>query len=88
MKKNFSSYSSVPRRTIDITPGAGWRGTMHLLATAVRLAIALPLLWLLGGLVLLGLIAAASVVFAWLVARLWWIGRRAAAHPVDIANSR
>lgn len=88
MKQTFSPYTGVPRRTIDITPGAAWRRTARLLVSAALLAITLPLLWLLGGLALLGLAAAASVAFAWLAARLWWTGRLAAGQPVDIANPR
>lgn len=57
------------RRTIDITPGAGWRRGMRQAGAVLVLAIVLPVLWLVGSLALLGLLGAAAVMLLWGVAR-------------------
>lgn len=57
------------RRTIDITPGAGWRRGLRRAGVALVLALALPVLWLLGALTLLGLLGGAAALLLWGAAR-------------------
>lgn len=64
------------QRTIDVTPGAGWRRAARALLVALVLVVVLPLLWLIGGLVLLGLVGAAAVLLAVGLARAWWLRRQ------------
>ena len=71
MVQLFEHMPQMPRRTIDITPGAGLRRTGRALLGAALLTIMLPVLWLIGGLVLLAFFGAAVVVLTTLAARQW-----------------
>ena len=69
MQDDTFCRSSLPRRAIDFTPGAGWRSAARALAAAVWLAIALPLIWMLGALIAFGLLGAAAVLLVGAVVR-------------------
>lgn len=71
MLQPFEYMPQIPRRTIDITPGAGLRRAGRALLGAALLPIMLPVLWLIGGLVLLAFFGAAVVVLTTLAARQW-----------------
>ena len=71
MLQPFEYMPQMPRRTIDITPDAGLRRAGRALLGAALLTIMLPVLWLIGGLVLLAFFGAAVVVLTTLTARQW-----------------
>lgn len=75
MNRPFIHLQLNRQRTIDVTPGAGWRRATRAALTVLLLVVVLPLLWLVGGLVLLGLVAAAVALLAIGLARAWWLGR-------------
>jgi len=75
-----------PRRTIDISPGAGWRRAGRALLIAVVLTMVLPLLWLLGALVVLGLLGATVALLVWVFAMQWWRSRRTDDRVIDIVD--
>jgi len=88
MVEYFVHVSGVPRRTIDISPGAGWRRAGRALIAAVVLTMVLPLLWLLGGLLVLTLLGGAAAMFAAAFARQWWRSRRTHDPAIDIVDLR
>ena len=65
MNRPFIHLQLNRQRTIDVTPGAGWRRAARAALTVLQLVVVLPLLWLVGGLVLLAIG----------LARAWWLGR-------------
>jgi hypothetical protein len=67
----FESMPRMTRRTVDITPGAGLRRAGRALLGAALLTIMLPVLWLIGGIVLLAFFGAAVLVLTALAARQW-----------------
>jgi hypothetical protein len=62
-----SSRLSGPE--IDVTPGAGWRRVARGVVSAVLLALALPLVWLIGA------FALGAFLCVW-AAMLFWVNRR------------
>jgi len=58
-------WSANWQPTIDVTPGAGWRRGMRRAGVALLLAVALPVLWFLGALTLLGLLGGVAVMLLW-----------------------
>lgn len=88
MLRPFQYMRQMPRRTIDITPGAGLRRAGRVLLGAALLTVMLPLLWLIGGLVLLAVFGATAVVLTALAARQWWRGRQANNGRVDTMKRR
>lgn len=83
---------AVRRRMIDVTPGAGWRRTARALAAAsalvIVLVIVLPLLWLLGGVLALGLLGATAVMLGWSFVRQWRRPRRGVGPGDDTVDVR
>lgn len=69
MNQTHVRWSGTLRPTIDITPGAGWRRGMRRAGVALMLVLALPVLWFLGALTLLGLLGGVAVTVFWGVAR-------------------
>lgn len=69
MNQTHVRWSSNVRPTIDVTPGAGWRRGVRRAGAALLLALALPVLWLLGALTLLGLLGGMALMLLWAVAR-------------------
>jgi hypothetical protein len=84
----FVIYPPRQRRTIDITPGVRWRRALRVVVATLPLTIALPLLWLFGGLLLLGLLGAASIGITWIFVKLWWQARNAVGQGNDFRNAR
>lgn len=83
----FARVVRTTRHTIDITPGARWRRAVRASIALAVFAVVFPLLWLLGGLVVLALVGGAIVMLAWATARQRWEGRRAASR-VDTVDMR
>ncbi|MBL0140549.1 MAG: hypothetical protein IPP91_00345 [Betaproteobacteria bacterium] len=71
IERRFHDYRAS-RRVIDVTPGARWRSAVRAALTTALIVVALPLLWLAGSLVLLGLLGAAAATLAWAYARHGW----------------
>ncbi len=67
----------IENRTIDVTPGAGWRRIARSVLAGALLIVGLPLLWLVGGLVMLALVGAVALLVLAATLRPWW-ARRAA----------
>ncbi len=69
MNQNQVRWTLNVQPTIDVTPGAGWRRGMRRAGVVLVLALALPLLWLLGTLTLLALLGGVAVMLLWGVMR-------------------
>ena len=69
MQEDTFCKSSLLRRAIDLTQGAGWRSSARALAEAVSRAIALPLIWMLGAFIAFGLLGSAAVLLVGAVVR-------------------
>ena len=79
---------AVRHRTIDVTPGAGWHRTARALAAASVLVIVLPLLWLLGAVLALGLLGTTAVMLGWTFVRQWRRPRRGVGPGDDTVDVR
>lgn len=75
-------------RIIDVTPGARWKTTLRNVGIGLALLVLVPLLWLVAGVVVLGLIGVGFLVFTAFFARTWWLQRAASASqarpPADV----
>ncbi len=73
MNHTHVRWSANVRPTIDVTPGAGWRGGLRRVGLAMTLvlvlAVVLPLLWLFGALTLLAMLGGVAVMLLWGMAR-------------------
>ena len=86
MYRTYAHFRRAAPRTIDITPGAGWRRAGRALLTLLVLVVVVPLLWLLGGLVLLALFGGVALLWAVTLARRWWRGRDAGRQRPNIID--
>ncbi|HWS05134.1 MAG TPA: hypothetical protein VN230_05040 [Burkholderiaceae bacterium] len=72
-------YLHLPRlhthRVIDITPVPWWRRTARAALALSVLLLAVPLLWLLGGLVALALLGGTAAMLCLMMVRTWWSSR-------------
>lgn len=85
VRYSSQTFHRIPR-TIDGTPGAGWRRAVKTIASIGVIAVVLPLLWLLGALVLLAVVGGTAVLFACLMLRAAWANRRRAGGGIDIVR--
>ena len=74
-------YLHLPRvhthRVIDITPMPWWRRTARAALALAIFVVAVPLLWLLGGLFALALLGGAAAMLAGGMVRMWRMDRAA-----------
>lgn len=74
-------YLHLPRvhthRVIDITPMPWWRRAARAALALLIFVVAVPLLWLVGGLIALVLLVGITVMLAGGLVRMWRMGRAA-----------